>query len=62
MGSILGLEDPLEEGMENPMGGGTWQAMVHRVAKNQTLLNQFGTHSLIDKAVDHGLCSHLNVV
>ena len=48
--------------MENPMGGGTWQAMVHRVAKNQTLLNQFGTHSLIDKAVDHGLCSHLNVV
>ena len=27
--------------LENPMGGGAWQAMVHGVTKNQTRLNDF---------------------
>ena len=38
----LGREDPLEEGMafkysclENPMEGGAWRAVVHRVKKSQ---------------------------
>ena len=44
---FLGWEDPLMEGMathssilclENLTDRGAWQAMVHRVAKNQTQL------------------------
>jgi len=46
--SILGWEDPLEEGMAThssilawriPMDRGTWQATVHGVAKSQTPLS-----------------------
>jgi len=29
---------------ENPMGRGAWWASVHRVAKNQTQLNDWNTH------------------
>ena len=31
--------------LENPMGGGTWWATIHRVAKSRTWLSDF-THSL----------------
>ena len=46
--TILGWEDPLEEGMAThssilawriPMDGGAWQATVHGVTKNRTQLN-----------------------
>ena len=30
---------------ENPMDRGAWQAIVHRVAKSQTRLNQLNTHA-----------------
>ena len=49
-GSIPGSErspgegngDPLQYScLENPMGGGVWQATVHGVAKSQTRLNDF---------------------
>ena len=34
--------NPLQSScLENPMGGGAWQAMVHGVTKNQTRLNDF---------------------
>ena len=45
IGSISGLEDPVEEGngnllwyscLENPMGRGEWLVTVHEVAKNLT--------------------------
>ena len=45
VGSIPGLEDPLEEGMAThskilawriPMDRAAWRAIVHRVAKSQT--------------------------
>ena len=48
LGSILGLEDPLKEGMANyssilawriPMDRGTWQATVHGVTKSETGLS-----------------------
>ena len=48
MGSIPGLEDPLEEGMAThfsvlawriPMDRRAWQATVHGVAKSWTQLN-----------------------
>ena len=43
----LGHEDPLEEGMYsclgNPMGRGTWQAIVHRVTQSQTRLRDLKT-------------------
>ena len=47
VGSILGREDPLEEGMVTyssipawriPMDRGAWQATVHRVTKGWTQL------------------------
>ena len=50
----LGGEDSLEEGMAThssimvwgiPIDRATWQAMVHRVAKSQTLLKQFSMHA-----------------
>ena len=49
VGSILGLGRSLGGGhgnqlqyscLENPMDRGAWQAMVHRVAKNQTRLKR----------------------
>ena len=49
LGSIPGLEDPLEEGMAThsstlawriPMGRGAWQASVHRVTKSQIQLKE----------------------
>ena len=48
LGSILGLEDPLEEGIANhssilawriPMDRGAWRAAVCEVAKSRTRLN-----------------------
>ena len=48
----LGQEDPLDEGMANPlqysclensMDGGAWQAIVHAVTKSQTQLKQLST-------------------
>ena len=45
-----GNGDPLQYScLENPMGGGVWQATVHGVAKSDTLhvlLSQFGTSLL----------------
>ena len=50
----LGQEDPLEEGManplqysclENPMDRDAWQATVHKVIKSQTRLKQLSTHA-----------------
>ena len=49
-----GQEDPLEGNMgnplqcsclENPVDRETWQTTVHRVAKSQTKLKQFSTHT-----------------
>ena len=31
--------------LENPMDRGAWRAIVHRVAKSQTRLNQLNTHA-----------------
>ena len=46
LGLIPGWEDPLEEGvenpmdcLENPMDRGAWWAMVHGVAKSRTQLS-----------------------
>ena len=48
LGSNLGCEDPLEKGngnplqyscLENPMDGGAWWVIVHRVVKSQTRLS-----------------------
>ena len=36
--------------LENPMGGGAWQATVHGVAKSQTRLSDF-TFSLLTRLV-----------
>ena len=50
----LGQEDPLEEGManplqysclENPMDREAWQATVHKVIKSQTRLKQLSMHA-----------------
>ena len=32
-------------GLENPMDGGAWQAMVHEVAKSWTQLKWFSMHT-----------------
>jgi hypothetical protein len=49
LGSILGLEDPLERNMTThssilawriPMNRGAWRVMVHGVAKSQTQLSK----------------------
>ena len=54
-GSIPGLKDPLEKGLETSssilawrthMDRGAWQATVHGVSKSQTWLKQFSTHAL----------------
>ena len=57
LGLILELGKSLEEGnenplwyscLENPMDGGAWQAIVHGVTKNRTLLSNFTfTFSLV---------------
>ena len=31
--------------LENPMDRGAWRATIHRVAKSQTRVKQFGTHA-----------------
>ena len=50
----LGQEDPLEEGMANPlqysclensMDREAWQATVHKVIKSQTRLKQLSMHA-----------------
>ena len=48
LGSIPGLEDPLEQEMathysclENPMDRGAWWAIIHGVAKSWTRLRDF---------------------
>ena len=60
----LGWEDPLEEGngnplqyscLENPTGGGAWQATVHRVTQSQTRLN---THARAFSGVFDNKKSH----
>ena len=33
--------------LENPMDKGDWQAIVHRVTKNQTQLKRLSTHTYI---------------
>ena len=53
LGLILGWEDPLEEGMAThssilvwriPKDRGTWQAIVHGVAKSWTRLEKLSMH------------------
>ena len=52
-GSILGSEDPLEDGMATQSilarkilwAEGTWWAMVYEVAKSQTRLKQLSTRA-----------------
>ena len=55
LGSIPGLGRSSGEGngnplqyscLENPMDRGAWWAIVHRVAKSQTLLSDFTSKSL----------------
>ena len=42
-----GHDNPLQcSWLENPMDGGAWWAMVHRVAKSQTQLKQLSTAQL----------------
>ena len=36
----VGQEDPLEEGMENPMDRGAWWAVIHSIAKSWTQLKR----------------------
>ena len=52
MGSVLGGEGPLEEGLaihssvlawRMPMGRGAWWAAVHGIAKSQTALKRHST-------------------
>ena len=41
--------------LENPMDGGTWQATVHGVSKNQTRLSDFtflGSKSMVTILID----------
>ena len=54
-GLIPGQEDPLEEGvanplqyscLENPMDRGAWWATVHGVTKSRTRLKRLSTHAL----------------
>ena len=54
MGSVLGLGrspgrehgNPLQYScLENPMGSGTWQATVHRVAQSCTRMRQLSTQA-----------------
>ena len=54
-GLIPGQEDPLEEGvanplqyscLENPMDRGAWWATVHGVTKSRTQLKRLSTHAL----------------
>ena len=55
VGSVLGLEDPLEEDgnplqyscLKNPMDRGAWRATVHSVAQSQIQLKRLSTHSHI---------------
>ena len=42
----LGWEDPLEEGMENPMDRGAWWATVHRVTLGVALESLQGLRDL----------------
>ena len=51
----LAGEDPLEEGMAThssvlvwriPMDRGAWWGTVHRITKNQILLNQLSRHTI----------------
>ena len=40
-----GHGNPLQDScLENPMDRGAWQAIVHSVAKSQTLLKQLSVH------------------
>ena len=62
----LGWEDPLEEGManplqyscpENPVDRRTWRATVHRVIKSWTRLKELSTHAHMysGKSMDFGV-------
>ena len=42
--------------LENPMDRGTWQAIVHRVAKSRTELKRLGRHKLTFQVQDSCTC------
>ena len=58
----LDQEDTLEKEMtthsclENPMDGGAWQAIVHRVAKSQTRLKHASLLNVSPQKITLGLC------
>ena len=61
-------EDPLENGtplqyscLENPMGGGAWQAAVHGVAKSHTRLSDF-TFIFHFHALEKEMATHSSVL
>ena len=45
--------------LENAMGRGAWQAMVHRVTKSQSQLKRLGIHDEIDASVLTPFLLHL---
>ena len=47
--------------LENPMGGGAWQAAVHGVAKSRTLLSDF-TFTFHFHALEKEMATHSSVL
>ena len=47
--------------LENPVDGGTWQAAVHEVAKNQTRLSDF-TFTFHFHALEKEMATHSSVL
>ena len=47
--------------LENPMGGGAWQAAVHGVAQSWTRLNDF-TFTFHFHALEKEMATHFSVV
>ena len=68
----LGHEDPLQEGtyscLGNPMGRGTWQAIVHRVAQSHARLGDLTTQkatlseSYITGPYHPGFCFYMTII
>ena len=54
-----GRRNPLQHScLENPMDRGLWRAVVHRVAKNQTLLKRLSMHSHKVSIITGSIVSH----
>ena len=57
-----GNDNPLQSScLENPMGGGAWEAAVHGVAKSQTRLSDF-TFTFHFHALEKEMATHSSVL